>query len=67
MVSKKKSEEGLRRNDMGNDAEDYEYYKKVIMNPLHKVERHEHRNDPYDFSMEERGFVTETKKFMKRF
>lgn len=64
MTSKKKSEEGLRRYNLGKDAEDWEYYK-AKANPLNKVERHARPNSPYDFTVEKRDPAKAVKKFWK--
>jgi len=64
MTSKKKSEEGTRRNNLGNDAEDWAYIKKKI-NPLNKVERSPKNNSPYDFSVEKRDLIKKVKKSLE--
>jgi len=64
MTTKKKSEEGTRRNNLGKDAEDWEYIKKKI-NPLNKVERSPQHNSPYDFSLKKRDPIKTAKKFLK--
>jgi len=66
MVSRRKSEEGTRRYNLGKDAEDWEYYK-AKMNPMNKVERHEQPNSPYDYYTEKRDPVKAVKKFLKDF
>jgi len=64
MTSKKKSEEGLRRYNLGKDAEDWEYYKAKV-NILNKVERHSQPNSPYDYTVKQRDPIKSIKKFLK--
>ena len=63
MTSKKKSEEGTRRNNRGKDADDWVQFTKKI-NPLNKVTGTIHNAD-HDFLLEKRDPVKAVKKFFK--
>ena len=63
MVSKRKREEGLRRFNVGRDAEDWERVKKA-MNPMNKVKNHSRPNSPYDFEVVKRDPIQTAKRFV---